>query len=601
MAEGGDDTGDITGVVAGIIVVIAIFLIVFVLSIVLFPLLGPLSDIMDNLVNKVLMPLMTWAIAQNPNIYVFRTLIGDIIKIMSLLYIVGIILSGLYIVLVSSSPVERARAKSIILRLIAGLILLSVSMQAYDVLLKVSEGLTLRILAGVKSSGAAYFAVVNGTVAGVLIGSFMEAYLIAIVPLLLLVALISIGMRYIAVALFGILFPITITLYFIEVTRGIGANLMRYTLMIILTQPVTAIMLYITIMSLNSLGEIGPSKPVAALLAMFIGTAGFILVALAPLIMMDIMKWFGGALAAYGMVLAYDRPTAGGALVALGGYAAGMGPEAMVVGYSMKTLGDHALGEKGDSQMMLMQARREIAAAKGRGWNPDDSSTAHLSPNLSTDHLRKQVSEAKHHRGSVRGWGREDKLYRRAIDDGGPTSTYDMEINSAENLLPAPVEGVLQSLDTLKRGASSLGRSARGMGGGRAEINNFNKSLEGANDTVAVGTAAKTTLTQLGMSDPEAAQWAASIENSPNADIAKDKARAAIIYNRIRTDNRFGTDFLDGIRNDIQSGNTDAMKMDRVANRIKAHGKLRQRINRPCRVETPAGLARTRTSLSTTT
>lgn len=577
MPEGGDDTGDIMSVVVIIVIVAVLLLIVFFISLLFMPLREVLGGIAEGVVNSVMLPLMTFAIASNPDIYLFKNIVGDIIKIMSLIYIVGIILSGMYIVLVSSSPVERARAKSIILRLIFGLVLLTVSLQAYAVLMDVSSSLTLEILSGAKLSGASFFVVGNSTIAGVLINTFMSVFMIVFVLPVLVVALATLGLRYVAAALFGILFPITITLYFIEVTRGIGANLMRYTLMVMLTQPATAIVFYITIMSLNAMGELSPSDPVPALTSMLIGMAGFLLVALTPLIMLDIMKWFGGALAGTGMMVAYDRPTAGGAMVALGGYAAGMGPEALVVGYSMRTLGDHALGEKADSERMLAVAKKEIAMAKKAGWDPNNPATDYLRPNLSTDYLRQVVSEAKHHPSGL-SWRqklfmtREEKLYEKALGSG-IDSTHGKEIASAESMLPAPVEAVIAGLDEVK---DAVNRVVKGTGEWREEIRSFNTRINSAQDARDVAAATKDLLVQSGMTDSEATQWAASIENSSDLNAARDKGRAAVVYNRIRQDGRFRglhDDFFRGIREDIQSGDTDAINMDNVANRIKEFGK----------------------------
>jgi hypothetical protein len=546
------------------------------------PLMEHLADIAETLANSVLIPLMTMAIAANPDIYLFKNLIGDIVKLMSLLYIIGIILSGLYIVLVSSSPVERARAKSILLRLIAGLILLSVSMQIYDVLMKTSAGVALKILSGAKFSGESYFMVANGTVAGVMIGSFMSVFIIVFVVPVLLVALVTLGLRFIAAALFGILFPITITLYFIEVTRGIGSNLMKYTLMVLLTQPATAIVLYITVMSLNAMGEIAPSDPVPALVAMFIGVSGFLLVALTPLIMLDIMKWFGGAVAGAGMMLAYDRPTAGGAMVALGGYAAGMGPEALVVGYSMRTLGEHSVSQNADAEKMKLMAVKEIARAKADGWDPNDPSTAHKKPDLSIERLSALVAAAEHQKEGTRFWNRitrprDENLYRQAIDAHSPASTRDQEIASATSMFPAPVEAAIYGVDAVK---DAVNRVVRGTGYGRDEIRSYNARIISAQDTREVGAATKDLLVQSGMADGEAAAWADSIENSPDLNIAKEKGRAAVVYNRIRRDKRFDDidkdSFLKKIGGKIQSGDTDAMNMDNVANEIKTFGKKQE-------------------------
>lgn len=574
MADG-DDSGDMVTVVMAIIVIAAIVLIVFVISIVFMPLAEVLADIAEVLANSILIPLMTLAIASNPDIYLFRNLVGDIVKIMSLLYIVGIILSGLYIVLVSSSPVERARAKSIIMRLIAGLVMLTVSLQAYDVLLKTSSALAIKILSGAKLSGASYFMVGNATVAGVAVSSFMSVFIIIFVIPVLLVALATLGLRYIAAALFGILFPITITLYFIEVTRGIGANMMRYTLMVLLTQPATAIVFYITIMSLNSMGTIAASDPVPAMVTMLIGISGFLLVALMPLIMLDIMKWFGGAVAATGMMVAYDRPTAGGAMVALGGYAAGMGPEALVVGYSMRTLGSHALGEKADAQRTLAAARQEVTRAKNEGRRPD----------LSTDNLRNIASRAKHFPSklSLRDKimdTREEKLLEKGLGSG-IGSTYDQEVASADSMLPAPVEAALAGVDAAKE---AYNRVVRGSGLKRAEIVEFNNQVKGSADAHAVGAATHDMLVKGGMSDAEATQWAASIENSPDLNSAKEKGRAAVVYNRVTQDPRFrrlndqDPNFFDDIKTDIQSGRPEAMRMDNVAAHVRKYGEEAEQI-----------------------
>jgi hypothetical protein len=592
-----------------IIIITAMFLLILaglLLSIVLFPLLKPLSGWMDALVNKTLIPLAIWAISLNPDVGAFSTLVSDIIKMLSFIYIVAIVLTGIYIILLSASPESRAKAKSMLLRLLFGMIIVSVSMPIYTVLLDISGALTRRILASLVSTGGTYMAV-SGVF--ILLGIY-------VIPVVVIGALISIGLRYVVVSLMAVLFPITIFLYFFEWSRDMGASLVRITIMMMITQIVMALMLVISLSALNSVAE--TQTTVGQLMSIFIGLAGFIGIAVAPLMTMGALEWLGGSVAGYGMALSFSKPRLGGALVALGGLGAGMGPEAMVVGYSAKTLGGHYL----ETDVRAQQKAKFAESYRKRTGRPP-----------TWEHMEHAVAHAGHEleelktAGITKGWSSRKIAFEKQklsfMDVPGAA-----ELDKAKSMIPYPLYGLYSRGQAWgDRGArlggylkwkteSGLGRLAEHSGDqsyiGRKlagytenyKINTRMRSIDKASDSKAVADEMKKGLKELGMSDKEADQLGARIEadskltadeikniqNDPKLkvdpneaildaedkrlDAAKDKAKSLLVYSKVKKDSspyNVEKKFFRTIKNGIMDGDPEAIALgkEKVAEGIE--------------------------------
>jgi len=87
-------------------------------------------------------------ILQNPPVYSegFRSMIGFFISLIQPFYILAIILTAFYIMFVSDSYVKRSKAKSMLEKLIVGLIIMSFSLPLLWIFFGVSEAVTASIL-----------------------------------------------------------------------------------------------------------------------------------------------------------------------------------------------------------------------------------------------------------------------------------------------------------------------------------------------------------------------------------------------------------------------------------------------------------------------
>ncbi len=280
---------------------------------------------------------MTTLILLKPDVLAFRHFTDDIISLLFPVYAIGITFTGIYIVFLSTSPEHRAKAKLMLMRMVIGMALVTISVHIYDMLLSVAHAIAAKILAG--------GGIVGGGVGGISVMSTMIVASVAffyisswILPILALIALVSLSFRYFMVCLMAVFFPLTVFFYFFDLTKSLGKNLMKYTMMAIFTQPVQALMLVIMIIGLNSVGTHGIFSS-DSLIALLIGIAGLCLLIVAPLIMLGLMAWVGGAVAGAGMIISFKRPTFGAALVIAGGVGAGMGAESLVAGGSAYILG----------------------------------------------------------------------------------------------------------------------------------------------------------------------------------------------------------------------------------------------------------------------
>jgi len=262
-------------------------------------------------------------ILYNPDPEGVRNLVRGFIQLLIPIYALAITISGIYLLFTSIAPAQRARAKSLLVKLIFSMILVSLSLDIFKILLGISKAISEGILAGLYISHA------NVPVATkALLGA-----LFILSPLILLylglAALTVVALRALFVLLMAALFPFTLFLYFFDFTKDLGTKFMRYTLIWIFTQVVMAIILAVTITGLNT---IDVSSPGGAMFQLFWVGAGFTLLIVAPLIMTGIMQWLGALVASVGMIISLipGFELLGSALTFAGSVAAGMGAGSFV-------------------------------------------------------------------------------------------------------------------------------------------------------------------------------------------------------------------------------------------------------------------------------
>ena len=268
----------------------------------------------------------------NPDPDDIKPIVDDSIEILIPIYVMVITLTGIYVLFLSISPAGRARAKSMLWNLILSMVLVSLSLEIFKILLNISGVLTRRIIAGIVTTNLSQLIGLGE------MNPWMLFFLYIFIVPVLFCAVLAVALRYIIVLILCAIFPFTLFLYFFEFTKDIGSKLLRYTMAAIYTQVVQALMLAITVISINSVVVTGLSTNANIIYGLLI-VAGGLMIALAPLMMMGLLTWVGGALAGIGMVVSFKSPIIGGAMVAAGGVASGMGAGGLIAGGTAYGLG----------------------------------------------------------------------------------------------------------------------------------------------------------------------------------------------------------------------------------------------------------------------
>ncbi len=197
----------------------------------------------DNLLNF---------ISMNPSPVQSTTLrdaMGFFINLLQPFYVLGILIASFYLLFVSASPEDRYRIKSMLTKLIAGMIVISLSPAILQLFLSLSEGLTrvilgltnvdifLAVMDDLLDSLKWYFAML--TVVAMDIGFY------ALLPIMGMVwgIFTVLFLRYVIVTLFCIIFPLIVFLYSFEFTRGLGRNMLEQMILWTVIQQFNAVFL----------------------------------------------------------------------------------------------------------------------------------------------------------------------------------------------------------------------------------------------------------------------------------------------------------------------------------------------------------------------
>ena len=260
-----------------------------------------------------------------PDLSTINPLLQGYINLLYPIFVLSIVVTGFYLILMSGSPAGRTRAKSIFWKLIIGMILISISVDLFKLMVEIAYGMSLKILATIQMPP---FPLDISNVIFFVISIFLAIF---VMPLIL----ISIGLRLLLVLIMAALFPLTLFLCLFDIpiigliSREIGNKLFRYTLAVIFAQPVQAIMLAITVIAVKNVGLASGFSGSIASICMAI--AGMIAIAIAPLMVMGALKWIGGAFMVLGMIAALKGNIAAGYVAtAIGGMMMGMGPSSLL-------------------------------------------------------------------------------------------------------------------------------------------------------------------------------------------------------------------------------------------------------------------------------
>ena len=295
----------------------------------------------------------------NPSLSGVNNLIVNYISLLQPVFVLLLVVSGFYLTLMSGSPAGRSRAKSLFWKLLIVMILVSLSLDIFELLVAMSEALSRKILAEVNPSVTPLdvFPITYALMA--IVGLFLTVF--GIIPIL-----ISLGARWILLLIMAALFPLALLFSFLDLpvlgsmTKEIGMKMLRYSLAVIFAQPVQALMLAITITAYNSIGLSfsGFFIPLIMLIA------GLIAITAAPLIVLGVMRWIGGAFMLLGLLAALKGNIAASyAATTIGGIMMGQGPSSLLAAGGTATFGLAA---------RRMRSAHGAGAAHGAGEDHDE-------------------------------------------------------------------------------------------------------------------------------------------------------------------------------------------------------------------------------------
>ncbi|MFZ2456349.1 MAG: hypothetical protein WAX07_07725 [Candidatus Altiarchaeia archaeon] len=214
------------------------------------------------------------------------------ISILEPLYVMAILITGIYLLFFSGTPQGRVRAKAMLISLIMGMVVISVSTYLIQLLFDTSNSLTKNILGqGPLDVGFTYRKAVDYLNYRAI--DFMWTNVLLGMPFMLLSLLITTGIfimlaaRYFFLIFLIIFFPIAIFLTLFPLTKTIGNILLRQLVFWAFLPSAYALMLVtIGVSSQNLTGVILEVSDIISL------TGTLILIA-SPLVIFGVMDWIG--------------------------------------------------------------------------------------------------------------------------------------------------------------------------------------------------------------------------------------------------------------------------------------------------------------------
>ena len=214
------------------------------------------------------------------------------ISLLEPLYVMAILLTGIYLLFFSGTPQGRVRAKAMLISLIMGMVVISVSTYLIQLLFNTSNALTKNLLGqGPLDIGFTYRKAVDYLNYRAI--DFMWTNIILGMPFMLLSFLITAGIfimlaaRYFFLIFLIIFFPIAIFLTLFPLTKTIGNILIRQLIFWAFLPAAYALMLVtIGVSSQNLTGMILEVSDIISL-------TGTIIIIASPLVIFGIMDWIG--------------------------------------------------------------------------------------------------------------------------------------------------------------------------------------------------------------------------------------------------------------------------------------------------------------------
>jgi hypothetical protein len=250
----------------------------------------------DHLPELILMNPRIMTADDNGNYYgnpPMEDLVNAFIRLTQPFYVLAIMLVAFYLLFVSGSPLGRARAKASLIRLVLSMGVIVLTIPIIQLCLDISEIITGSILnmqdvtPGISILKEAIYGLWKNYLGTIIISYWNSAYLLMFSGVMFLFPFMLIALRYFMVIYFTALFPITVLLYAFYFTRNMGGHMFRETFRWIFIQPLYALILVAISVSAVSM----PLISTDATAQMGFGLAGFIVLIIAPLIVVKVMDW----------------------------------------------------------------------------------------------------------------------------------------------------------------------------------------------------------------------------------------------------------------------------------------------------------------------
>ena len=230
----------------------------------------------------------------NPDVTnpIIKNIIGFFIRLIQPFYVLAITVTGAYMIFVSGSSKSRTKAKSILLRLIVGMVVVTMSIFWLNLLFRISEALTNWVL-----GLADYTMIINEFKNGIWQVLELFRWLTLFTPFLGVPVLIfglvlefapffMLAFRYMMVILWAMLFPLTIFFYSFSFTKGMGKAMINQTITWTFSQAMFAFALIALSIGMGCLTSSVPELPV-----FYIQLASLLMLTAAPMMMFGVMDW----------------------------------------------------------------------------------------------------------------------------------------------------------------------------------------------------------------------------------------------------------------------------------------------------------------------
>jgi len=281
------------------------------------------------------------------------------IELLVPLYIVALLFTAAYFIVKSTNARGRARAKSMLWKLLYSILIIGVAPILYQFLIDVNAGFVDFVLS---VDPDLYFLETNL--------SYRQFYLTCcltfMVTLILFIAQIIASLRYFLVVFFGVFFPFMVFLYFFDLTRGYGRKWLKFAVNWIFTPTIQAFFLVFTVSVLKGSNWFWQANQnmvavdvVGPLVSTLMAVVGVAMIAISPLMMNKLLDLIGGGLVAIGF--GSQRPW----VVAIGGLLQGNKESAFTLAASTNTRAMYASYASGVAQGGIGGNLKGAAASQG--------------------------------------------------------------------------------------------------------------------------------------------------------------------------------------------------------------------------------------------